>query len=150
MKKTPLQRKTALKAKSGIKAYTPLRAKTELRGKAQLKQKQKGAKKLPGQYFSIFTSDLGRCVITGNTENVVVHHIFGGAYKTLSEKYGFVIPLRSDWHTISSYSIHQDRELNLQYKIACQEYYIRVLQKTKEDWLTEFQKWWVKENEKCS
>jgi len=166
LKKTPLQRKTPLKAKtalksnttlktnSTLKAVTPLRSnstlksntalqvKTRLKAETPLKCKQKTAKKLKGEYFSIFTKDMNRCVITGSTEGVVPHHIFGSSRKALCEKYGFILPLRSDWHTVSSYSIHQDRMLDLKYKIACQEYYINVLHKTKEEWLNEFTKWW--------
>lgn len=142
MKRTPLKRKTPLRSYTGLKSTTQLHTYTALQAKTPLKNKQKTAKKLKGEYFSIFTDDMRRCVITGSTEQVVPHHIFGASRKALCEKYGFILPLRADWHTVSNYSIHQDRTLDLQYKIACQEYYINELHKTKEEWINEFKKWW--------
>lgn len=51
------------------------------------------AKKL----WSVFTDDMDTCIFTGSPY-VERHHIFGGANRTLSEKYGFVVPLRYDLH----------------------------------------------------
>ena len=46
---------------------------------------------------SVFTDDMDRCFFTGST-CVERHHIFGGSNRKLSEKYGFVVPLRPDLH----------------------------------------------------
>ena len=51
------------------------------------------AKKL----WSVFTNDMDHCVFTGSPY-VERHHIFGGANRNISEKYGFVVPLRYDLH----------------------------------------------------
>lgn len=156
MKKTLLQRKTPLKAKTGLKRKTELKAKTGLT-KTELKRsstpiqrttsikvKQKTARKLKEPYRSIFTENLDICVITGG-KATDPHHIFGGRFKTLSEKYGFILPLRHDWHTGTNYCIHKDTQLSLKYKLLCEEYYINVLHKTREEWIGEFGKWWIAE-----
>lgn len=143
MKQTPLKRKTSLKAKAPLKARTPLKT------KSKLKCRQKTARKLPQPYHSIFTSDMHICYITGATQNVEPHHIFGSSNKELSEKYGFLLPLRSDWHRGTTYSIHEDRSLSVTYKMRCQEYYINVLGKSWAEWQQEFGKWWCEEDIKA-
>lgn len=134
---------------SQLKQKTPLSASSELTTKTKLKTKQKTAKKLSGEYNSIFGS-LNICAITGEKKqkigkgkwSVVPHHIFGGAYKAKSELYGFILPLRVDWHTGHAYSIHEDSKLDLKYKRICQDYYVNVLKKTKEEFIKEFGKWY--------
>ena len=141
MKRTPLKRNTPLKA------YKPLKAGSTLKTKKRLKTRQKTARKLKEPYHSIFTVHMGICHITGDTRNVEPHHIFQGeAGKVLSEKYGFIVPLRSDWHRNTPYSIHMDRRLNISYKMRCQEYYISVLGKSREEWIQEFGRWWSEED----
>ena len=46
---------------------------------------------------SVFTDDMDKCIFTGSPY-VERHHIYGAANKSLSEKYGFVVPLRYDLH----------------------------------------------------
>jgi len=133
-------------AYSSLKAKTPLKTKTPLKATTTPKSKQKTARKLKKGYFSIFSSDLGVCYITGDTKDVVPHHIFSGADKTFSETYGFILPLRSDWHTVTNYSIHQDQSFNIRMKIKCQEYWVNTLNRTKEDWLKECKKWYSMED----
>lgn len=53
-----------------------------------------------------------KCYITGDTNNLHEHHIFGGSYRKLSEKYGLKIWLRADWHNMSNYGIHFNTNLN--------------------------------------
>ena len=107
-----------------------------------IKAKQKNARKSNAAYHSIFSTDMHVCHITGDTENVVPHHIFGSSDKTFSEKYGFILPIRIDWHEGYNYSIHKDMALNLKYKRLCQEYWLNNLGKTKEEWLNECSKWY--------
>lgn len=125
----------------GLARRARLRQRTALRRKTPLKARQRTARKGKSPYWSIFTQDMGRCYVTGATEGVEVHHIFGAADKAASEKYGFMLPLRRDWHTGGNYSIHEDAAFALEMKQACQEYYTGTLGKTKEDWLREFRKW---------
>lgn len=149
MKQTPLKRKTALKAKTSLKQYTSLKAKKPLSQKSTLKSttpikvKQKTAQKRKEPYFSIFTEDMHCCIITGDKSCVDPHHIFSGCDKAFSEKYGFMIPLRRDWHEGTTYSIHQNRKLELEWKIKCQDYWINVLRKTKKEWLKECRMWYI-------
>ena len=93
-------------------------------------------------YRSIFTDDLKTCYISKTKSNVEIHHIFSGPRKAFSEKYGFILPLCSDWHTQAPYSIHRDRKLELEYKIKCEEYWLNTLNKSKDDWILECGKWW--------
>lgn len=142
MKRTPLKRKTPIRSYKKLEARKPLRARDGLR---------RGGRKGNGRkrYWSIFTDDMGKCHITGDTEDVEPHHIFQGeALKPLSEKYGFMVPLRSDWHRTGNYAIHRDRGLNVSYKRRCQEHYINVLGKTRQEWIREFGKWWTVEDGK--
>lgn len=107
-----------------------------------IKCKQKTARKNTTPYISIFTDNMNVCYITGSTSNICPHHIFGAAKKSFSEKYGFILPLRTDWHTVTSYSIHKDRNLDLQYKRLCEEYWINELGKTKNEWIKECGCWY--------
>lgn len=94
------------------------------------------AKKL----WSIFTDDMDTCVITGRTDHVERHHIFGGmqGYRKKSEKYGFVIPLHESIHVNGAKCTADDwKALDQQLKRACQKYYIEHYG-TRADWYREF------------
>lgn len=141
-----MARRTPLKRNNGLKRRAYLRQKTPLRTKTRLKEKQKTARKRKEPYYSIFTGDLKRCYITGGIRNVEVHHIFGAADKRMSEKYGFMLPLRRDYHRGEEYSIHENRIFSVNMKIACQNYYVNVLGKSEDEWRSEFRKWYTEED----
>ena len=61
------------------------------------------------------------CYITGSTEGLHKHHIYFGSLRQNSEKYGCWVWLRADWHNMSNYGVHFDRELDLRLKRECQE-----------------------------
>lgn len=62
------------------------------------------------------------CFLTGSTINLHKHHIFGGRpNRTYSEKYGCWIWLRADWHNMSKYGVHSNRELDLAIKREAQK-----------------------------
>lgn len=64
------------------------------------------------------------CYITGQTNNLQKHHIFfGNPNRKISEKSGFWVWLRWDWHNGASYGVHFNRELDLALKRECQERY---------------------------
>ena len=65
--------------------------------------------------------DEKKCYITGNTENLHEHHIYAGANRQISEKNGFKVWLRADWHNMSDYGVHFNRELDLMLKRECQQ-----------------------------
>lgn len=71
---------------------------------------------------SVLTDDLGHCIITGDS-NVAIHHVFNGPNRKLSEKYGFVVPLRPDWHNMMPYSVHMDQKFDESLKRKAQSYY---------------------------
>ncbi len=60
--------------------------------------------------------DHKECYLTGSTNDLHKHHVFGGANRSNSEKYGCWIWLRSEWHNMSNHGVHFDRELDLTIK----------------------------------
>lgn len=66
--------------------------------------------------------DKRECYITGETENIVKHHIFGGGRRQLSEQWGCWIYLRPDWHNMADYGVHGSKghRLDLRFKQVCQ------------------------------
>lgn len=81
------------------------------------------------------------CYITGSTYNLHKHHIFEGtANRKLSEKYGLWIYLRADWHNLSNYGVHFNRELDIKLKKVAQKRWQEYYQKTKEDFIKIFGK----------
>lgn len=148
-----LKQKTPLKAKTGLKTYSTLKAKQSLRDSyaAKIKSGEKRVKKTyqkayrpKFKIFSIFTDDLDTCIITGVSKDyadIHVHHIFGAANKVNSECYGFIIPLRADWHDLACYSIHQDRNLELYWRRKCQQYWLEYYG-TMQEFIEIFGRWW--------
>ena len=161
-----LKQKTPLRAKTGLKTYKPLQAKTGLKSNSSLRAKQSlrdsyaakiksGEKSKPKvsnkaykpkfKYFSVLQPDLTVCFVTGDRKSsgadIHVHHVFGGANKAKSEKYGFLIGLRADWHDMADYGIHFDREFELRIKRMCQQFWLDHYG-TKEEFIAEFGKWW--------
>lgn len=162
MKQTSLRDSYAKKIANGEKEYKPLKTKQRLQTRTTLKIKtnmrtvygervKNGEKKKYNykpkpvkskeQYKSFLTNDLYHCYITGDGENVHIHHIFGASNKTNSEIYGFIVPLRADWHNMADYGIHFNRELELKFKRLCQEYWLQNYG-TKEEFIKLFGKWW--------
>jgi hypothetical protein len=72
--------------------------------------------------FSVLTDDLEHCYITGSN-HIAIHHVFGGSNRKLSEQFGFLLPLRPDWHNTSNYGVHFNRELDLKFKRLAQTYF---------------------------
>lgn len=61
------------------------------------------------------------CYITGSTDNLHLHHIYPGtALRKISDKYGFTVWLRADWHNMADYGVHFNKELDLHLKQECQ------------------------------
>ena len=57
-----------------------------------------------------------RCFVSGDCRYLHEHHIFGGARRKLSERYGLKVWLRADWHNMADYGVHFDHALDLQLK----------------------------------
>ena len=60
---------------------------------------------------SIITKDFSHCFLCGRNGPLDIHHIFGGPNRPLSTKYGLIVPLCRNCHTLSIHSVHQDYEI---------------------------------------
>lgn len=60
--------------------------------------------------------DCKECFVTGRTDGLQRHHIFGAANRKLSEKYGLCVWLRPEWHNASNYAVHFNRAFDLRLK----------------------------------
>lgn len=67
------------------------------------------------------------CYFTGRTDNLHVHHIWGGtANRRISEDNGFWVWLTAEWHTgNTAVAVHFNKENSLVLKKACQIVYER-------------------------
>lgn len=74
--------------------------------------------------WSVFTEDMDHCYFTG-TAPVERHHIFGGANRKNSEKYGFIVPLRPDLHPNGVYAGQSAKLIDVKLKTMAQEYFER-------------------------
>ena len=71
---------------------------------------------------SVLVDDMDHCIVTGSPV-VEIHHVFNGPNRSLSEQYGFLVPLRPDWHNMTRYSVHMDQKLDESLKRRAQRYY---------------------------
>lgn len=62
-----------------------------------------------------------KCYITGAINNLHQHHIYMGANRKNADKWGCWVWLRADWHNMSNYGVHFNRELDLKLKRECQK-----------------------------
>ena len=65
--------------------------------------------------------DEKECWVTRSTEGLHKHHVYGASNRKNSEKYGCWVWLRADWHNMSDYGVHFNKELDLTLKAVCQE-----------------------------
>lgn len=88
--------------------------------------------------------DKKECYITRSTYNLHKHHIFEGtANRKLSERDGLWIWLRADWHNLSDYGVHFNKELDLKIKRIAQKRWQEYYHKTKEDFIKEYGKSYI-------
>lgn len=73
------------------------------------------------------------CWVTGATDGLHYHHIFGGALRPISDENGFTVWLRGDFHNLSKHGVHFDRQLDIALKAACQAEY--ETKHSREDWM---------------
>lgn len=106
------------------------------------------AKKL----WSIFEDgELDTCIVTGRTDHIERHHIFGGrmGLKAKSEKYGFIAPLHASVHPNGAFCTDRDwKKIDHTLKRACQEYYMEHYG-TREQWYQEFGKFYDYDLKEC-
>lgn len=63
------------------------------------------------------------CYITGSPVYLHKHHVYGNANRKISERNGFYVWLRADWHNASNYGVHFNKELDISLKQECQRKY---------------------------
>lgn len=63
------------------------------------------------------------CYITGSKINLHLHHIYPGSNRKISDREGFFIWLRADWHVGQMYSVHENADLMIRLKQECQKKY---------------------------
>ena len=150
--KTQLRQTKSLSSGSGLKTSSTLKTKTSLRDSynKKLKSGEKKAYKPKvklqnrSHYFSIFTTDLSECYITHSKKpdaDIHIHHIFGASNKANSEEYGYLVPLRADWHDMADYGVHFNKELDLKFKRACEGDWLNKGM-TREEFIKTFGKWY--------
>lgn len=89
--------------------------------------------------------DRKECFITGATENLHKHHIYGGGRRSASEHYGCWIYLREDWHNLSSYGVHFNHDLDRKLKAACQREFEKTY--TRESFIGIFGRNYIEDDE---
>lgn len=67
--------------------------------------------------------DKKECYITHSRTGLHKHHIYMGYNRKKSEKYGFWVWLRYDWHNGADYGVHgsHGHELDMKLKRDCQK-----------------------------
>lgn len=78
------------------------------------------------------------CYITQSTSDLHKHHIFGGANRSRSERYGLWVWLRADWHNMSDYGVHFNKELARRLKREAQAAAMQKYGWTKEQFIAMF------------
>lgn len=62
-----------------------------------------------------------KCYVCGTTRDLHMHHIYPGANRKWSEKYGCWVYLCAPHHNMSNKGVHSDRKLDLRLKKECQQ-----------------------------
>lgn len=65
---------------------------------------------------SVMTEKMNRCFLCDSRQWIEIHHVFGGANRKNSDKYGLVVPLCHYCHNEPPHGVHFDerRRLGLQ------------------------------------
>ena len=72
--------------------------------------------------YSLLTDDMKKCYITGSTRDIHIHEVYYGyADRKKSIEYGCCVPLRADYHNMSSHGVHFNKDLDLRLKREMQE-----------------------------
>jgi len=82
------------------------------------------------------------CFMTGSTDSLHKHHVFGGSNRKWSEKYGLWVYLRADWHNMSDYGVHFDKAFDTELKEFAQTKFEEV-HGIREDFMQIFGRNWL-------
>lgn len=69
---------------------------------------------------NLLQGSIAECFFTKDPVNLCIHHIFRGALRNKSTKYGCWIWLRPEWHNQTNYSVHNDKKLEMKLQAMCQ------------------------------
>ena len=93
--------------------------------------KPKYKKRKPDPVQKIQLQDKKECWVTGQTTGLHKHHIYGGARRKLSEKYGLYVYLTPYWHNASNDGVHFDYEFDMKLKTLAQTEFEKVYSRDK-------------------
>lgn len=98
---------------------------------------------------SIIQTDSTRCYLCGGSpcgDRLDVHHVFGGALRKKSEKYGLTVLLHHDkCHIFGAGSVHRNANKNNALKAEVQKKAMKHYGWTVEDFRREFYKNYIEE-----
>ena len=98
------------------------------------------------ELWSIFTDNMNVCIFTGSGQ-VERHHCFPGFNRDKCETYGFVAPLRPDYHPNGVHGTdYARREIDPWLKAECQKYYEKHYG-TRDEFVAEFGRNYITEND---
>lgn len=83
-----------------------------------------------------FIGDTEECFICKTTYSLETHHIMNGPYKKASEKYGLLVKVCTNCHTMAPDSIHRDSKMMKKLKMFGQEYFEQS--HSREEFIKEF------------
>lgn len=89
----------------------------EEKEKKTIKKRTYRLAKTENNRFSIIYEDLTKCCVCGSKRNIELNEIYEGSYRSLSIKYGMIIPLCNKHHK----QFHNDRLFALYYKSLFQK-----------------------------
>lgn len=89
---------------------------------------------------SILQKDGTRCFVCGSTRWLEVHHVFGGALRSKSERYGLVVRLCHFCHNEPPQGVHQNRALRLRLQAYAQKKAMELYGFSAEEFRQEFYK----------
>lgn len=85
------------------------------------------------------------CKLCGSHTCIERHHVFGGANRKKSEKYGLVVDLCHNCHNEPPYGVHHNKDLMLVLKQFGQRKVMLKQGWSKEDFIREFGKNYLEE-----
>lgn len=62
------------------------------------------------RYKSVMQADTDCCYISGRTDALEWHHVYGGSNKKYSEQYGFMIRLNHHYHNEPPMGVHHNKQ----------------------------------------
>lgn len=89
---------------------------------------------------SILTDNMDVCYLCGASNNLELHHLFGGAYRSRSEHYGLVVRLCHGCHNEPPTGVHHNARMMWWLKAIAQTKAMQHYNWTTDEWLQKFGK----------